>query len=237
ARIEFLSGEIRNYPKNIPTQERIGDSPTMALIKPKIVDLQMQRSQLLSNYAPTSVKVQELDRQIAEAKRLLKEQKDSPDTTTAINPAYQTLEVDLAQTKAQMAAVHARVEALRQQVADYRMKVEHLDDIASEQEHLEQQLHAAKEAFGTYAKKEEEARFSSAMDESSIVNLTIVEPAEAPVSPEKTKSMMIFIAGTIMSLLAGVGLAFVRDRLDPAVKSASEAQGVTGLPILAEVSS
>jgi capsular polysaccharide biosynthesis protein len=40
-----------------------------------------------------------------------------------------------------------------------------------------------------------------------------------------------------MSLLAGVGLAFLRDRLDPAVKSAAEAHGVTGLPILAEVSS
>ena len=49
--------------------------------------------------------------------------------------------------------------------------------------------------------------------------------------------MMIFVAGTMMSLIAGLGLAFIRDRLDPAVKSAAEAQGVTGLPILAEVSS
>jgi capsular polysaccharide biosynthesis protein len=30
-------------------------------------------------------------------------------------------------------------------------------------------------------------------------------------------------------------LAFLRDRLDPAVKSAAEAKNVTGLPILAEV--
>jgi polysaccharide biosynthesis transport protein len=136
-----------------------------------------------------------------------------------------------------MAAVKARVDALRSLAADQRAKVDHLDQIATEQEHLEQQLASAKEAYTTYAKKEEEARFSSAMDESSIVNLAIVERAEPPVAPEKTKSMMIFIAGTMMSLLAGVGLAFLRDRLDPAVKSASEAQGVTGLPILAEVSS
>ena len=39
----------------------------------------------------------------------------------------------------------------------------------------------------------------------------------------------------IASLIAGIGVAFLRDRLDPAVKSAAEAQGVTGLPILAEV--
>src|SRR6185369_10383454 len=186
ARIEFLSGEIRNYPKNIPTQERVAESSTVALIKPKIVELQMQRSQLLSNYAPTSVKVQELDRQIAEAKRLLKEQKDTTaDTTTAVNPAYQALEVDLAQTKAQMAAVKARVESLRGLVGDYRDKVSHLDEIAAEQEHLEQSLASAKEAYATYAKKEEEARFTSAMDESAIVNLAIVERAQPPVAPEK----------------------------------------------------
>jgi len=136
-----------------------------------------------------------------------------------------------------MAAVRARVDSLRGQVADFRAKVSHLDDIAAEQEHLEQQLNAAKEAYATYSKKEEEARFSSALDDSAIVNITIAERAETPISPEKTKSMMIFAMGSVMSLVAGIGLAFLRDRLDPTVKSAAEARGVTGLPILAEVSS
>jgi succinoglycan biosynthesis transport protein ExoP len=237
ARIEFLTTEIKNYPRKIPTEERVAESPTAQLIKPKIVELEIQRSQLLSTYAPTSVKVKELDHQIAEAKRLLKEQSaTTSDTTTTVNPAYQALEVDLAQTKAQMAAVAARVDSLRGQIADHRAKVDHLDQIASEQEHLEQQLASAKEAYATYAKKEEEARFTTALDESSIVNLAIVERAEAPNTPEKTKSVMIFIVGTIMSLFAGVGLAFLRDRLDPAVKSSAEAKDVTGLPVLAEVS-
>lgn len=238
ARSGFLASEIKNYPKNIPTQERVAESPTAQMIKPKIIELEMQRSQLLSTYAPTSVKVQDIERQIVEAKRLLKEQKDTTsDTTTAVNPAYQALEVDLASTRAQMAAVGARVETLRSQIADFRAKVEHLDAIASEQNNLEQQVAAAKQAYGTYAKKEEEARFSSALDESSIVNIAVAERAEVPTAPRKSKSMMIFAAGMFASLLAGVGLAFLRDRLDPAVKSASEAHGVTGLPILAEVSS
>jgi uncharacterized protein involved in exopolysaccharide biosynthesis len=238
ARVEFLSSEIKNYSRNIPTSERVAESPTAQLIKPKIIELEMQRSQLLSTYAPTSVKVQDLERQIAEAKRLMKESKDvTSDTTTAVNPTYQAIEADLATTKAQMASVRARVETLRTQITNSRLKVDHLDDIASEQEHLEQQLAAAKEAYGTYAKKEEEARFTSALDESSIVNLAIAERAEPPPAPEKTKNIMIFSVGIFMSLLAGIGLAFVRDRLDPAVKSAAEASGATGLPVLAEVSS
>ncbi|TMA82056.1 MAG: hypothetical protein E6J72_03845 [Deltaproteobacteria bacterium] len=238
ARISFLTTEIKNHPRNIPTEERTGESPSSRVLKSKILDLEMQKSQLLATYLPTSVKVQDIDRQITQAKQLLRENKDTlADTTTAINPAHQTLEVDLAHTQAQMAAVAARVASLRSQIADYRDKVAHLDTIASEQEHLEQQVAASKQAYGTYAKKEEEARFSSALDESSIVNIAIAERATVPSAPVKSKSVIIFLVGAIISLLSGVGLAFLRDRLDPAVKSAAEAHGVTGLPILAEVSS
>jgi uncharacterized protein involved in exopolysaccharide biosynthesis len=182
------------------------------------------------------VKVRDLDRQIAEAKRLMTANPESlAETTNAINPAYQSLEVDLAQTKAQMAAVGARVASLRSQVEEHKTRVAHLDEVGSEQERLEQQVSAAKEAFLTYSKKEEEARFSTALDESTFVDLAVAERAEIPSAPEKTKQAFMLTIGTILSLIAGIVLAFVRDRLDPAVKSAAEAKSVTGLPVLAEV--
>jgi succinoglycan biosynthesis transport protein ExoP len=157
------------------------------------------------------------------------------ETTSAVNPAYQNLEVDLAQTKAQMAAVTARVDALRSQIAAHKQTVAHLDEISSEQERLEQALASAKESFLTYSKKEEEARFSTALDESSFVDIAVAEPAEVPSAPLKSKQAVMLGIGSLMSLVAGIGLAFLRDRLDPAVKSAAEAESVTGLPILAEV--
>ena len=134
-----------------------------------------------------------------------------------------------------MAAVGARVEALRAQVADHKATVTHLDHVGSEQERLEQALTSSKEAFLTYSKKEEEARFTSALDESTFLDLAVAEPAKVPTAPEKSRQALILMLGAAMSLFAGVGLAFVRDRLDPAVKSAAEAKTVTGLPILAEV--
>jgi len=236
ARIAFLTSEMHGSPKSIATQSRLAQNPSAQVVKSRVLELGLQRSQLLATYAPTSVKVQDLDRQIADAKRLLNTQKeDVTDTTSAANPAYQALEVDLAQTRAQMAAVQARVEALKSQIGDAHATMAHLDEKAAEQERLQQEVTASKEAYATYSKKVEEARFSSALDESSIVDIAVAEPATVPIRPEKSKKMVVLALGTIMSLMAGVGLAFVRDRLDPAVKSAAEAHGVTGLPILAEV--
>jgi uncharacterized protein involved in exopolysaccharide biosynthesis len=234
ARVSFLSHEIKNYPRNIATESKIAQN--QQFIQPKLLELELQRSELLAKYAPTSVRIRDIDRQIAEARRLMNKNPETlAETTNAINPAYQNLEVDLAQTKAQIAAVGARVETLRTQVAEHKARVMHLDEVGSEQERLEQAVASAKEAFLTYAKKEEEARFSTALDESTSFDVAVVERAQTPTSPEKTKQALKLALGTILSLVAGVGLAFVRDRLDPSVKSAAEAKNVTGLPILAEV--
>jgi uncharacterized protein involved in exopolysaccharide biosynthesis len=234
ARVAFLTSEIKNYPKNIATESKIAQN--QQFIKPKILELELQRSELLAKYAPTSVRIRDIDRQIAEARRLMASDRETlAETTNAINPAYQNLEVDLAQTKAQMAAVGARVEALRTQVAEHKTIVGHIDEISSEQERLEQAVASAKESAATYSKKEEEARFTTALDESNLVALTVAEPAQVPTTPQKSKQALMLGIGTVMSLLAGVALAFLRDRLDPAVKSAAEANNVTGLPVLAEV--
>jgi uncharacterized protein involved in exopolysaccharide biosynthesis len=95
----------------------------------------------------------------------------------------------------------------------------------------------AKQSLGTYLKKEEDARFSNALDESRIVNVTVVDRATVPGMPLQSKRAMTILLGSIVSLAAGIGLAFVRDRLDPSVKGGSEAQRISGLPLLAEIPS
>jgi uncharacterized protein involved in exopolysaccharide biosynthesis len=236
ARVEFLTREITNYPKNISTEARVAQN--QQLIKPRILELQMQRSELLSRYAPTSVKIKDINRQIEEAKQLLANEREVvSESTSAINPAYQALEVDLAQTRAQVAALNARVDAMRTQVQESRAKVERLDAIQSEQEQLETDLTNAKAAISVYTKKEEEARFTSALDASNLIDVAIADPARVPTAPAKTKAVMIMLFGSVMSLMAGVAIAFVRDRLDPAVQSAAQARRTTGLPVIAEVAS
>jgi uncharacterized protein involved in exopolysaccharide biosynthesis len=190
----------------------------------------------LSKFAPTSMKIQDLDRQIEEARHLLAAEKESGGTDVEVaNPAHQRLELLLAQAQAQMAALRARAEALRTQIVADAGKLEHLDQIASEQERLDREVVGAKESLQNYTKKLEEARFSDALDESRIVNVSIVEPAAPPLAPLPSKRGTVFGMGVAMSLFAGIGLAFARDRLDPAVKGGAEAQQVTGLPILAEI--
>jgi len=228
-----LTGRSANHgPENALSTS----SNAAQLIKTRIIELQLQRSQLLSQFAPTSMKIQDIDRQIAEAQRLLAaEGPTAPGWASVTDPALQALQTELAQSKAQMAAIQARMETLRSQISTDRAQLDHLDAIAAEPERLEQEVTTARETLLTYVRKEEEARFSNALDESGILNLKVVERATVPHSPQPSKRALTLVLATVMSLCAGIGLAFVRDRLDPAVKSAAEAQRVTNLPILAEI--
>ena len=221
----------------LPTQAGApaGPQSSTGLIKNRIVELELQRSQLLTQYAPTSMKMSDLDRQIVEARRLLEEEKRGAGDVG--DPTRQTLVGNLTKTQARTAALQARVTALRQQLVGGRTSLAHLDSIASEQERLEQEVEAAKQSLATYLKKAEEARFSNALDESRIVNVTVVERANVPRAPMRSKRTLTILLGAVVSLAAGLGVAFLRDRVDPSVKSGSEARRISGLPLLAEIPS
>jgi uncharacterized protein involved in exopolysaccharide biosynthesis len=234
AEAEFLSHAVTHMPQT-------GAAPSVAgapasgssLIKNRIVELELQRSQLLSQYAPTSMKVSDVERQIAEARRLLADEK----TGGGGDPAHQDLAANLTRTQARTAALQARIAALRSQLDSSRAQLTHMDGIASEQDRLEQEVATAKQSLATYLKKEEEARFSNALDESRIVNVAIVDRAIVPSTPLQTKRAMTLLLGAVVSLAAGLGLAFIRDRVDPTVKSGAEAHHIAGLPVLAEIPS
>ncbi len=235
AREQFLQKELQA--PHVALEPRMEAGDPQQLIRNRLVELELQRSQLLSQFAPTSIKVQAIDRQIADARRLLSAEAKSPGAVSGVSPYIQTLKVELAQAQAQNAAVKARFDTLQQQIAEYKGRLAHLDQVAAEHDRLEQELTAAKTSFATYVKKAEEARFSHALDESRILNVTVAEPAVVPAGPEPSRRPIVLTVAGLLSLALGAGLAYLLDRIDPSVKSAFEAHQITGLPVLADIAS
>src|SRR5262249_34035926 len=119
ARADFLARELKTHPNGVPEAPPSGANDPRNLVRSKVVELELQRGELLSKYAPTSLKIQEIDRQIEKAKQLLAEQQK---TSAGGDPA---LVSDLSRTQAQNAAVKARIDALHTQIASYRAKLDH----------------------------------------------------------------------------------------------------------------
>jgi uncharacterized protein involved in exopolysaccharide biosynthesis len=238
ARADFLSAEIKNHSKVVTESSHLAQNQAVQFLKPKVLEKEIQRSELLSVYAPESSKVVAVEKELADAKRLLKQEKETiAEATNSINPTYQAIELDLAQTRATLSAAQAKVDSLRAQIVECRAKIEHLDQVASEHDRLQQDVDTAKQALAIYAKKAEQARLSSALDDSRIVNLAVAEPAEVPTAPARSHAILILAAAIVLSLMAAMVLALVRDYFDPTIKNGLQARRATALPVLAEVSS
>lgn len=231
-RVDFLQKAMRRLPR------RVEVPGTGASMQSRVVELMLERSKLLASYAPTSVKVADLDHQIAEAKRLLREEgKFIAEASAATNPTYAEVEKDLIQRQAQQVALEARIAALSEQEREYREQIRKSVGITSTLEQLETDLERAKVAHRTYIEKREAARFSIALDASQILNITVTEPATVPTTPVPVRTGADALLGAIAGLVAGIGLAYVRDLIDPTVKSVTEVSRLTGMRVLGEVSS
>ena len=179
ARVAALEKEIGKQPEVISKEVRREQNQAIQFLKPRILEKEIQRSEMLSLYAPDSSFVRDVERELAEARRLLdKEKHVVAAATTTVNPVHQTLAVDLAQNRVEAVALAARARSVQAQVESARERLAHLDRVAAEHERLEQDVTAAREALATYTRKQERARLASALDASRIVNVEVVRRAE-----------------------------------------------------------
>lgn len=229
-RVDFLQKAVRELPRVTAAGE------SGASVQNQILALMLERSKLLSSYAPTSVKIVDLDRQIAEAKRLLSEERKLiTDAAAAPNPTYTDVQTEFIQTQANLVALEARQIALAGEERGYLEQLQKLVKGTSTLEQLETDLDRAKEGLRTYIRKREDARFANALDTSQILNIAVTEPPAVPATPAPARVGTYTLFGALVGLIAGMALAYVRDLVDPTVKSAAEVNRLTGLPIIGEV--
>ena len=198
-------------------------NPAISAIKARLLELEIKRSELISRYAPGSVMISDLNRQIAAANRLLNQER--------ANSAL--LYKQEAQSRIETA--NARLDAVGQQLAEYRETLAKLESIVPEWERLQSDLDTQRQAYATYFRKEEQARVSNALDESQLLDITVTQPANPPRDPEASPLIMPVVAGGGIGLLLGIGIALLRDWIDPSIKSTSQAERLTGVPVLAEI--
>lgn len=230
AKIESLSADIDHLPERLALGAQVERDDTVQLLKAQIARMELDRSALLAKFDSGSLAVRELDRQIADANKLLAtERKSSHATQAALAPANEELVTQLVRARADAALVDARLSSVEQEISSYRGKLDRLEDVASERKRLESRLAAAEGAYSTYVKKEEEARFADEMHDSHVADFSIAERATVPPAPEPSRTTLLILFGTVFSTFCGIGLAFFLNRLDPSVNSVTDARYVVGL--------
>jgi len=236
ARLDALLAEVDQLPSSMAVAGRVEQSDAVRALKAEVSQLELRRSEMLAQYAPTSIVISHLDGQIERARALVAAEKKSAAVALGTSgPAAQSLSIAIITARARKSEVAARLAALEARVGKLTGSLDKLDRLASEHRRLKSRADAADDAYFTYLKKEEEARFSNALKAASIMNVELAEPAALPSGPDPTGKSLIVVLGAVMSLCVGLGIAVVRDRFDPALKSLAEVEVISGLPVVGSV--
>jgi polysaccharide biosynthesis transport protein len=191
-------------------------------IEARVIELRQKRSQLLVDATEEAPEVKEVDQQLGELERQLRDLRSRKSATllTNLNTRYQqTLEREQSLRKA---FEQQRAQTLSQNEAAINYRIIQ-QEIETNKSLLNGLLQGAKENDVVMAGKPN--------------NISIVDYALAPDSPVGPNRARTIIAAFFLSIGLGVGLALFFEYLDDTVHSTQEVERVLHLPALAVIPS
>ena len=156
-------------------------------------------------------------------------------SSSGLNPTYQRLEGELFQNEAELRALEAKQGTQSAQLAAFQDQLEKLNRIEVELNQLEQEVEVQRQNYRLYLTKFEESRISSAMDTEKITNVSLLEPATAPLKPVSPKKLLNLVLGIFLGAFGGLGLAFFMEYLDDSLEKPEQAETAVKIPVLTSV--
>ena len=235
ARLKEIDGRLGEIGRQIA-----GVSPEIRLYQDsdpaaasKLLQLKIDRQDLLSRYTATSQPVRDIDEKIAQLQALIANGggKSGGASRTGINPLYQTVQTEQIQLNAEAASLHDREAALSDQLAQIGARRQKLNEIEPQYLSLTQNRALLQDDIKGLIQKKQEAEAQGVAGR----GFGTVRVVERPTPPSSGKSlkkpvlMLALVFAAFTALCAGLARLFTRKGF-PTAASASR---TLDLPVLA----
>jgi uncharacterized protein involved in exopolysaccharide biosynthesis len=235
--IEKLQQEQQSIPERMTTQSRRSDNPQLfEQLKGTLLQLELKRVDLLTKFQPDYRPVQEVNKQIEDARASIAKEENTPlrDETTDVDPTHQWVRSELAKVDADMVGLRAREVALQDVVARYEAMARDLDKKAIVQGDLMRDAKTQEDSYLLYLRKREEARITDALDERRILNVAMAENPSVPALPKHMPITFGFI-GLVLTMIVGTATVWTVDHFDSTLRTPAEVETFVNIPVLAAV--
>ena len=200
----------------------------------KLRDLRIQREELLTRYKPDARPVQEVDIQIAQMERMVREGRGSTQGArrTGVNPVYQAVQTERIQLRAEEASLESRRSALDAQLGEVTNRRLELTRLEPQYQDLERNRAALESTVRTFIGREQEQGAASAIAAAASDNIRLVQRASPAVKGASLRGEMLvlaFLLAAVTALSVGLGRIFLRRSF----ATAASASRTLDLPVLA----
>lgn len=213
-RLTILQQQVAQTPERIQTEVRTKYTGARDRIKDEILALEMQSAQLRQKYVPTHRLVKEVEERLAQARKLLAREEQTPpqEIATMPNELHRRLTGEVLSAQSNLAALDERQQRLAALTKQYQTQIATFDVKSLERSELERARNVQEEAYLLYRKKAQEAEISNLMNQARIANISLAQPPTVNHKPVNPKPLLNLAVLSVIGLLAGVATALTLER-------------------------
>lgn len=228
-RLDALAAELRRVQPEVNLQRDVNNTSA-----DKLLQLKLEREELLARYTPTARPVQEIDGRIAQLEALIASGRASGEGARrfGINPVHQTLQTETLQLQAEAASLRERRAALAQQIAevtDRRFAMTELEprfrELTREKDALDQNLRA-------FVLREQESQAAQAIASKVNENIRVVTRAIRPTEGSSLRAP-VAILSLLFAGFTALCVGLLRIFLRRGFSTSTSAARTLDLPVLA----
>jgi len=204
--------------------------------KSRLLALEITQQELLRKYKEDNKLVVENRKQIQLVKEFLRDQEaDISRKVMTGNSVYQEATKDAVKTEADLSAQRAKYATLKVQLGQLDGEIKTLDLREKEMQNLKRELANNEKNFQVYGDKMEEARIIDDLNRLKMANISVIQPAQVPVTPIKPNRRLNILLGILFGAISGVGFALLTERNSQCLASPEIAEKRLNLKVLATV--
>jgi uncharacterized protein (UPF0216 family) len=149
-KLTWVQGQISQIPHEVPLSSSQKEQGLLGGAKKQILGLQLKEQELLNKYHENNPHVQSLRREIELINQFIEEQKVF---STAKNPLYLEMEMQLFHTQADLVSAEAQSGVIKQQIARVGKELDRLKKLGPELDELRRQVVADEKNYIDYLTK------------------------------------------------------------------------------------
>ena len=232
-RLSYLDQKLSESRETIVPDITQSSTPYIAQLQSSLVKLEVEKVGLLvQEYPEDHPQVQRLQQQIEEIKNTLRTAAAQimANVAALIDPVSQMgiWVEELVSLRVQLAALQAQESTLKRAVDDYESGLQTLPEKELQLAQLTRAQKVNEQIYLMLHQRYEEARITEAGE---LGNIRVVDPAEQPLLPVRPRKRLNLILGIITGLTLGIGMAFLFESLDTALKTVEDIETHTDLPV------
>jgi uncharacterized protein involved in exopolysaccharide biosynthesis len=239
ARLAEASRTLRSMPPRQTTEDRaVPNLQSVQELNTIVVELENKRTGLLANYKADDRRVRDLDRQIASTQAALKEAADnrSHEVASNVDPVWQQVRTDYAQTQISRRAISARQIAVLAQLSKLKRQLGDFQGLSIEFDNLDEQVQQARNNYELYVQKRDQAQIEDAMDSQKLTNVAIAQQPTLSYTPVRPKPLLDAALGIFTATFLGLCAVYCAETGRSTIATPRELDTVSRYPLLATVS-